>query len=81
MTAKPKPLSGYSRRALENIQRAPRPCLTINPGAVGLLTRECLAEIVQLPSPYSMHKGAPISHLKITVLGEDWLRNDKLNPR
>ncbi len=81
MTDNPKPLPGYSRRALADIREKPRPCLTINHGAGALLMREGLVEIVQLPSPYKMHGGAPINHFKITVLGEDRLRLDNLNPR
>lgn len=74
-------LSGYSFRTLEEIQKAPRPSFSINPGAVAKLLREGLVEIVQLPSPYKMHSGACIGHLKITVLGQDRLRNGKLDPR
>lgn len=62
---KPRQLSDHAKAALRDLAAAPRPRQSINPGLVALLLREGLAESVQLPSPFKIHKGKSIEHLCI----------------
>jgi len=73
---KTKPLSAHALAELGHIIKSPEPCLGINPGVVQKLTREGLAEIVWLPSPFKTHKGGNIAHLKVTSAGVSrWLKD------
>ncbi len=67
---KTHPLTEHALHALRGLNAlGPRPKGTFNPGIVNRLLREELAEVVQLPSPYSIHKGKDIPHLRITAAG------------
>lgn len=72
---KTHPLSAHAREELANIARAPIPTAGINPGVINRLMRENLAEIVQLPSPFKVHKGGNCPHLQITEVGRKMLES------
>lgn len=63
------PLSEKALDVLDSLGRAPVPTAEINPGICDRLTREDLAEYVDLPSPYKVHKGGKTAHLQITDAG------------
>jgi hypothetical protein len=71
MTASPtsRPLTAFSRKVLASIAKEPVPRNSINPGVADRLLRGDLVESVLLPSPYKLHKGTPIAHLRITEAG------------
>lgn len=65
------PLTPAARAVLLRLAEAPVPRQRVNPGVVDRLTREPdpLAEVVGLPSPFVIHRGADIRHLRITEAG------------
>lgn len=71
------PLTLYATGVLRLLDICPRPYQEINPGVIDRLTREPnpLAEIVQLPSPYKVHRGDTCKHLQITAAGRDVVRS------
>jgi hypothetical protein len=66
---KTHPLSKHALQELSNLIACPLPTSTVNPGVVDRLTREGLAEVVDLRSPFKTHQGKRIPHLQITALG------------
>ncbi|WP_300573437.1 hypothetical protein [Phenylobacterium sp.] len=60
------PLSAHAKAELRSLLRGARPCSEINPGVVNRLRRGGLAEVVDLPSPYTTNRGQMIGHLCIT---------------
>lgn len=67
-------LSPHAAAELRDIASKPLPCQAVNPGVVAKLTREGLARIVQLPSPFATHKGRTIEHLEATDEGRRYLK-------
>lgn len=66
---KTHPLSTHALAELRDIAASPVPRQSVNPGVVNRLQREDLVESVDLPSPFKVHKGASIEHLRITSAG------------
>ena len=74
----PKPLNPLSPHALHELREIafkPLPRCAVNPGVVDRLLRERLAEIVQMASPFKVHDGRMLDHLKITRAGRDRLKD------
>lgn len=67
---KTHPLSKHAIDTLRNLSLAPLPRVGMNPGVVNRLLREALVEEVLLPSPYKLHKGRVITHLRVTDAGK-----------
>lgn len=67
---KTHPLSNHAREELRNINERPLPRSVTNPGVANRLLRENLVELVELPSPFNVHKGRLIWHLRITDEGK-----------
>lgn len=65
-----RPLTAHARAELAQLARAPVPRCSINPGVVDRLTREGLAELRDLPSPFAAHRGGTCQHLVITEAGK-----------
>lgn len=65
-----RPLSQHALKELLEISKNPKPAASMNPGTVNRLTHtEKLARIVQLPSPFKIHRGGTCPHLEITEKG------------
>lgn len=71
---KTHPLTKSSLSALSDLARRPDARQNLNPGVSNRLLREDLVESVQLPSPFTSHKGKLIEHLQITEAGRVVLR-------
>ncbi len=69
------PLSVAAIRTLTELCRDPVPTSEINPGICDRLTREDLARVEVLPSPFKSHKGRRICHLVVTEAGRDRIRS------
>ena len=52
-----RPLTAHARAVLAEIEKAPVPASTVNPGVRTKLINAGFAEIVQLPSPYKTVRG------------------------
>lgn len=63
------PLSAHAVAELRNLQDAPVPRCSMNPGVVNRLLRDDLADIVMVPSPFKTHKFKLIAHMRITAAG------------
>ncbi|MGA0595655.1 hypothetical protein [Enterovirga sp. CN4-39] len=66
---KTHPLTRHAVQVLRDIAKAPLPRQKVNAGVVDRLTREDLVEIVPMPSPFAIHRGGNIAHLRITEAG------------
>lgn len=66
---KTQPLTKFARSVLAQIAQSPVPAQSVNPGVRDRLTREDLVEMVQLTSPYMIHRGGTCWHLRITDAG------------
>lgn len=64
-----RPLTEHARAELREIIARPVPRVSINPGVAHKLVSEGLAEEVQLPSPFKVHKGGYTAHLQATDAG------------
>lgn len=73
-----RPLSVAAISALTSLCREPVPCQEVNPDIVVRLTREDLARIESLPSPYKAHQGPRVKripHLVIADAGRQRIRD------
>jgi hypothetical protein len=68
-TSCPAALSAYELAELSHVARNPTPTCSLSPRVVDRLTRQGLAEVVSLPSPFRSHNGRRIPHLKATEAG------------
>lgn len=66
---KTHPLTPAGLKALRDVAEKPLPRQELNPGVANRLLREALVESVDLPSPYAIHKGRLIEHLKASADG------------
>lgn len=66
---KTHPLSDLARSALRDLSLRPMARRFFNAGLANRLERDGLVETVYLPSPFKIHKGHPIAHLRITDAG------------
>lgn len=66
---KTHPLTKHALSVLRNIAGGPVPRQSINAGVADRLEREDLVEGFQKPSPYMIHGGKDIVHLRITAAG------------
>lgn len=66
---KTHPLSEHARGVLQSLYKKSTPTMEVNPGVIDRLTREGLAAVMQLTSPYAKHKGGKCNHLVITQAG------------
>lgn len=64
-----RPLTAHGLSELRRIAEKPVPQQDVNAGVYDRLSRESLVRVVQLPSPYAIHKGKNINHLEITDAG------------
>jgi hypothetical protein len=73
-----RPLTPHALGVLRQLAAAPVLRLKINPGVVDRLTREPdpLAEEVDLPSPFKVHKGGKTRWLQITDAGRALLAGE-----
>ena len=63
------PPSAHALGELRRIVQATIPQQSVNAGVNSRLHDEQLVETIQLPSPYAIHKGKNIPHLKATEAG------------
>lgn len=64
------PLTKHALAVLSGLLRhGPAPTQKINPGVVDRFHREGLTETVDLPSPFTIHKGGTCRHERITDAG------------
>ena len=68
---KTHPLTPHAIAALVDLSHGPKPRKELNPGVSNRLLREALVEPVDLPSPYKIHRGKQIEHLRLTKAGHD----------
>lgn len=66
---KTHPLTKHGLWQLGEIAKKPIPRQKANPGSANRLLREGLVDQVMLPSPFYIHAGDKIAHLKITEAG------------
>ncbi len=71
---KTHPLKPGTIKAMRTLLDGPQPRNSFNPGTADRMERGDYVESVQLPSPYAVHKGAPISFLKLTDAGRAALK-------
>lgn len=62
-------LSAHALDVLADLERAPQPSSTVNPGVINRLMRDALATIEERPSPFKAHRGGTCPHLCITQAG------------
>jgi len=78
ITSKMKPLNGQithplSAHAIEQLQTIAKhtvPCSSVNTGVGNRLMRDHLIDIVDLQSPFKLHKGRNCPHYRITEAGK-----------
>lgn len=63
------PLTAHALDILASLTKGPLPRQNINAGVVNRFQREGLVVTVELPSPFSSHKGRLIPHLQINAAG------------
>lgn len=66
---KTHPLSEHAWGVLAQLKRGPVPKVSINAGVSNRFLREELAEFVNLPSPFTSHKGRNTPFMQITDAG------------
>lgn len=73
---KTRPLTAHALAELRSLLAGPRPTQAFNPGVVDRLTREDLATIGRMPSPYKTRRGT-VPALEITDAGRRALQGDQ----
>jgi len=66
---KTHPLTTHALEVLAWIALRPRPVQEVNPGVRNRIEREELVDRVDLPSPYTSHKGKKIPFYQINAAG------------